>query len=56
LKKVLDEIHKIREKIYNEEKGLSNKEALDRLHKRVEKIIKERNLKVRHPEEDVVRV
>ena len=54
--KVLDEIHKIREQIYVEEKGLSNKEVIESLHKRVEKIIKERDLKVKHIEEQTVRV
>ena len=54
--RTLDEIHKIREKIYEEEKGLSNKEVLDRLHKRVENIIKDRNLKLKYPEEKLVSV
>lgn len=53
--KALDELHKIREKIYEEEKGLSDKKALERLHKRVEKIIKERNLEFRRPEKEILR-
>lgn len=54
MSKTLDEIHKIREKIYKEEKGLSNKEALDKLHERVGKIIKARNLKLNRVETRVV--
>jgi len=56
MSKTLDEIHKIREKIYKEENGLSNKEALDKLHERVGKIIKARNLKLNRVETRVVGV
>jgi hypothetical protein len=45
--KTLKEIHDIREKIYEEEKGFSSAERLERLHKRVEQIMRERNMHLR---------
>ena len=42
--KAMREIHKIREKIYEETKHLSAEERVKLIHERVDKFLKERNL------------
>ncbi|MDO8735371.1 MAG: hypothetical protein Q7K21_09485 [Elusimicrobiota bacterium] len=48
--KAMREIHEIREKIYEERKGLSDKEFLNEIHKSSEELIKKYNLKLRRVE------
>ncbi|HAX61334.1 MAG TPA: hypothetical protein DCX95_02065 [Elusimicrobia bacterium] len=48
--KAMREIHEIREKIYEERKGLSDKEFLNEIHKSSEELIKKHNLKLRRVE------
>lgn len=42
--KAMREIHKIREKIYEETKHLSTEERVKLIHERVDNFLKERNL------------
>jgi hypothetical protein len=45
--KVMEELHKIREKIYEEEKNMSIKERVKKTREESEKYIKEHNLKLK---------
>jgi hypothetical protein len=45
--KTLKEIHDIREKIYEEEKGLTYEELLKKHHEETERILKEWNIHLR---------
>ncbi|OIO02266.1 hypothetical protein COY52_01635 [Candidatus Desantisbacteria bacterium CG_4_10_14_0_8_um_filter_48_22] len=57
ISKVLDEIHRIREEIYEEEKGLTTEEVLKKIHSESERIMKKYNLKLRRVEnKETVRV
>ncbi len=47
MSKTLDELHKIREQIYEEEKNLPKEKVLKNLHERVEKILKERKINLK---------
>ncbi|MBI5555968.1 MAG: hypothetical protein HY920_08980 [Elusimicrobia bacterium] len=47
MNKTLDELHKIREEIYEEEKNLTIAERLKKIHKESEAILKKHNLKLR---------
>jgi len=51
--KVLEEIHKIRENIYKEQKGLTTKEVLKKIHKEAEEVIKKYGLRLRRKEKIV---
>jgi len=50
MSKIIDDIHKIREKLYEEEKGLTTKELLEKIHKESDEFIKKYNLKLRRVE------
>jgi len=52
--KVLEEIHKIRENIYKEQKGLTTKEVVKKIHKEAEEVIKKYGLKFRRKEKIVL--
>ncbi|PIV55235.1 hypothetical protein COS16_07850 [Candidatus Desantisbacteria bacterium CG02_land_8_20_14_3_00_49_13] len=57
ISKVLDEIRRIREEIYEEEKGLTTEEVLKKIHSESERIMKKYNLKLRRVEnKETVRV
>jgi hypothetical protein len=45
--RVMEELHKIREKIYEEEKNLSIEERIKKTREESEKYIKEHNLKLK---------
>jgi len=45
--KPMREIHAIQEKLYDEEKGLSDKERIAKIHKEAEELIKKYGLKFR---------
>ncbi|MDQ1327114.1 MAG: hypothetical protein QG641_394 [Candidatus Poribacteria bacterium] len=45
--KVMEELHKIREKIYEEEKNMSIEERVKKTREESEKYIKEHNLKLK---------
>ena len=45
--KALDEIHQIMERIYEEEKNLSQEERLKKIHQESEEFLKERDIKLR---------
>ena len=51
--KAMKEIHEIREKLYEERKGLSDKEFLNEIHKSSEEVIKKYNLKLRREEKKI---
>jgi len=51
--KVLEEIHKIRENIYKEQKGLTTKEVVKKIHKEAEEVIKKYGLRFRRREKIV---
>jgi trimethylamine:corrinoid methyltransferase-like protein len=51
--KVLEEIHKIRENIYKEQKGLTTKEVVKKIHKEAEEVIKKYGLRFRRKEKIV---
>jgi trimethylamine:corrinoid methyltransferase-like protein len=51
--KVLEEIHKIRENIYKEQKGLTTKEVVKKIHKEAEEVIKKYGLRFRQKEKIV---
>jgi len=46
--KTMQELHKIREELYNKTKHLSLKEKMEYLHKEAEEIKREYNLKFAH--------
>lgn len=46
MNKTLDELHKIREEMYEEDKNLTVAERLKKIHKETEKILKKHNLKL----------
>ena len=48
--KTMDEIHKIREQIYNETKNLSTKEYLEKIHRESAEFIKKHALKLKQVE------
>jgi trimethylamine:corrinoid methyltransferase-like protein len=52
--KVLEEIHKIRENIYKEQKGLTTKEVVKKIHKEAEEVIKKYGLRFRRKEKIVL--
>ncbi|MEW6040272.1 MAG: hypothetical protein AB1633_02005 [Elusimicrobiota bacterium] len=54
MSKVLDEIHKIKEKFYEEEKGLTSEEVIKKIHKESEETIKKYGLKLRREEKKVL--
>ena len=51
--KTLDEIHKIREQIYEEEKNLSAAEVLKKIRSESDEFIKKYNLKLRRVENNL---
>jgi len=51
--KVLEEIHKIRENIYKEQKGLTTKEVVKKIHKEAEEVIKKYGFRFRRKEKIV---
>jgi trimethylamine:corrinoid methyltransferase-like protein len=51
--KVLEEIHKIRENIYKEQKGLTTKEVVKKIHKEADEVIKKYGLRFRRREKIV---
>lgn len=53
MSKVLDDLHKIREKLYEEEKGLTSKEVIRKIHEESEEVIKKYNLKLRREEKKI---
>jgi len=50
MSKVLDELHKIREKHYEETKHLSAKELVERIHKEGKEAAEKLGLKIKTPE------
>ena len=56
MSKTLDEIHKIREKIYEEEKGLTTEEVLKKIHLESERLMKKYNFKLKRLERETARV
>ena len=46
--KSLDEIHKIMEKVYNEEKGLVSEEKVKRIREESDRFLKERKINLRY--------
>ena len=56
MSKILDEIHKIREKIYEEEKNLTAEEILKKIRLESDKLIGKYNLKLRRVEKKSVRI
>lgn len=47
--KPMREIHEIREKLYEENKGLSHKEHIAKIHKEAEEAIKKYGIKLKRP-------
>ena len=45
--KPMQEIHKIQERLYEEEKGLSSEERIKKIHKEAKKAIKKYGLKLK---------
>lgn len=45
----MEEIHKIREKLYEEEKKLNTKDLINKIHKEAEEVKKKYNFKFRIP-------
>lgn len=56
MSKTLDEIHKIREQIYEEERRLSKKELLKRIHQESEEFMKKYGLKLIRVEKKLIEV
>lgn len=54
ISKVLDEIHKIREEIYEEHKNLPTEEVLKKVRLESENFMKKHNLKLRYLEKENV--
>ena len=45
--RAMREIHEIREKLYEEQKGLSNKEIVERINRESEEVIKKYGVKLK---------
>ena len=56
MSKVLDELHKIREENYENEKNLTKEKKLENLHERVNKILKKENLNLNRLEKEPAKV
>ena len=50
MSKVLDELHKIRERHYEETKHLSNRELVNRIHKEASEAARKLGFKIKTPE------
>ncbi len=56
MSKTLDEIHRIREKIYEEEKNLNTEEILRKIRTESEEFMKKHNLELKRWEREILRV
>ncbi len=56
MSKTLDEIHKIREEIYEEEKNLSTEEMLRKIRLESEEFMKKHNLELKRWERKLIRI
>lgn len=56
MSKTLDEIHRIRENIYEEEKNLNTQEILKKIRTESEEFMKKHNLKLRRRERELIKM
>lgn len=56
MSKILDEIHKIREKIYEEQKNLNTEEVLRKIRMESEEFMRKYNLELKRWEREILRI